>query len=117
MAVHISTVLRAGVTLATAFVLFGATLYLSRHGTTEPLYEAFTGEPEALRSVAGIWGAALSGSGRGVIQLGLLVLLATPIARVALSFVTFAAILDRTYVVAAGIVLAMLCLGLAGGPA
>jgi uncharacterized membrane protein len=57
----------------------------------------------------------LSFRGRGIIQLGLLLLIATPIARVALSVVAFAIQRDRLYVVATLIVLAVLMYSLTGG--
>jgi uncharacterized membrane protein len=57
----------------------------------------------------------LSFRGRGIIQLGLLLLIATPIARVALSVVAFAIQRDRLYVVATLVVLAVLMYSLTGG--
>jgi uncharacterized membrane protein len=58
---------------------------------------------------------ALAFRGRGLIQLGLLLLIATPLARVAFSVVAFALEGDRLYVVVALIVLAVLVCSLAGG--
>jgi uncharacterized membrane protein len=57
---------------------------------------------------------AFSFQGRGIIQLGLLLLIATPVARVALSIVGFAAERDRMYVSFALIVLAILFYSLFG---
>jgi uncharacterized membrane protein len=57
----------------------------------------------------------LSFRGRGIIQFGLLLLIATPIARVAFSVVAFAIQRDRLYVVATLIVLAVLMYSLTGG--
>ena len=56
------------------------------------------------------------GAGRSaaLIQLGLLLLIATPIARVALAAVAFATQRDRTYVIITLIVLAVLAASLAG---
>ena len=50
-----------------------------------------------------------------MIQLGLLVLIATPIARVAFSLVAFALQRDRIYVIVTLIVLAVLLYSLTGG--
>jgi uncharacterized membrane protein len=58
---------------------------------------------------------ALSFHTRGVIQLGLLLLLATPVARVGFSILAFALQRDRTYVIVTVIVLAVLLYSLAGG--
>ena len=53
------------------------------------------------------------GDGRGLIQLGLLVLVATPVARVAGSLIAFVFLRDRTYVVLTSIVLLLLASSLA----
>jgi uncharacterized membrane protein len=50
-----------------------------------------------------------------VIQLGLLLLIATPVARVAMSLVAFILQRDRVYVVVTLIVLAVLIFSLTGG--
>jgi len=50
---------------------------------------------------------------RAIIQFGLLLLIATPIARVAFSLVGFALERDRSYVVITSIVLAVLIYGVA----
>jgi len=75
------------------------------------------GEPTDLRSVSGIVKDALAFRGRGLIQLGLLVLIATPVARVAFSVAAFAMQRDRLYVVVALIVLAVLMCSLTGARA
>jgi uncharacterized membrane protein len=85
----LGNVLRAGVLVAAAVVLCGGVVYLLRHGHDVPDYRVFRGEPSDLRFVSGIVSDARSLSGRGLIQLGLLLLVATPIARVVLSVVGF----------------------------
>jgi uncharacterized membrane protein len=111
----IGNLLRVGVTLAAAVVLFGGSIYLARHGLAAPHYHIFVGEPADLRSVSGIVRDALALRGRGLIQLGLLLLIATPVARVAFSVVAFAMQRDRLYVAVALIVLAVLMYSLMGG--
>ena len=111
----IGNLLRAGVTLAAAVVLFGACVYLARHGHEMPQYHVFVGAPTDLRSISGIMKDALAFKGRGIIQFGLLLLIATPVARVAFSVVAFAMERDRLYVVVTLIVLAVLTYSLAGG--
>ncbi len=110
----IGTLLRAGVTLAAAIVLFGGIVYLVRHGLAGPQFHVFKGEPSDLRTLSGIAKDALAFRGRGLIQLGLLLLIATPVARVAFSAAAFAKEGDRLYVVVALIVLAVLLYSLAG---
>jgi uncharacterized membrane protein len=111
----IGTLLRVGVTLAAAVVLFGASVYLIRHGRAAPQFHVFKGEPTDLRTISGIVKDALTFQGRGLIQLGLLLLIATPIARVAFSAAAFAIQRDRLYVVVTLIVLAVLIYSLTGG--
>ncbi len=69
------------------------------HGHEPANYRVFQGEPSELRSVSGVVRDALELSGRGIIQLGLLFLIATPVARVIFSIWGFAAERDRMYVV------------------
>jgi uncharacterized membrane protein len=58
---------------------------------------------------------ALKFRARGIIQLGLLLLIATPVARVAFSIGAFAAERDRLYVAVATIVFIILICSLMGG--
>jgi uncharacterized membrane protein len=110
----IGNLLRYGVLLSALVVLFGGVLYLARHGHSPTDYRVFRGEPSELRNVGGIVRDAFEFSGRGVIQLGLLLLIATPVARVAFSIFGFAAEHDRMYVVVASIVLLVLAYSLIG---
>lgn len=108
----IGALLRWGVILAAAVILAGGAMYLVRHGSTIPDYRVFRGEPSDLRNVSGIVKGAVSWHSRGLIQLGLLLLIAVPVARVAFSVVAFALQRDRTYVVVTLIVLAVLLYGM-----
>jgi uncharacterized membrane protein len=100
--------LRTGVIIAAILVLTGGIVYLARHPGAVPDYHAFRGEPAELRTISGIFGRALAGSGRGLIQMGLLILIATPIARVAFSVFAFLYQRDWIYVVVTLIVLGLL---------
>ena len=94
--------------LSAAVVLLGGILFLIRHAK-EPLRQGlFTGEPAEFRNVAGIIKAAASYSSRGIIQLGLLLLIATPVTRVAFSAIAFFRQRDYAYVGFTLIVLAVL---------
>ena len=110
----VGNLLRGGVLLAAAVVLVGGVVFLWRHGTALPDYRTFRGEPLDLRELGGIVRDAFSGTGRGLIQLGLLLLVATPVARVAFTAVAFAFERDRTYVLVALLVLSLLLKSLAG---
>jgi len=113
----LGNLLRAGVLLAGFVVFCGGCIYLLRHGSAPADYHIFRGEPSDYRTVTGIIQDALSLRGRGIIQFGLLLLIATPIARVAFSVWGFAAERDRMYTVFTLIVLAILLFSLLGSGA
>ena len=102
--------------LAALVVIAGGILYLIHYGAAPPNYHFFRGEPADLRSVSGIVFDALSFRSRGIIQLGLLLLIATPVARVIFSVVAFALQRDRTYVIVTLVVLTVLLYSLFSGP-
>lgn len=110
----LSNLLKYGVLIASAVVLFGGILYLIRHGAEPAQYHFFHGEPSEFRSPAGVVDAALSGSSRGLIQLGLLLLVATPIVRVIISFLAFLWRREFIYVIVTSLVLASLIYSLIG---
>ncbi len=111
----IGNLLRAGLIIAAVVVVAGALVYLVHHGGDVPDYRLFRGEPPALRGIRGIIRRALEPRGSGLIQLGLLLLLATPLARVAFSVVAFALQRDRLYVALTLIVLGVLLYSIIGG--
>lgn len=111
----LGNLLRTGVTIAATIVLVGGVSYLISSGTEFSGYRVFRGEPAYLRSVGGIVQDALSLHSRGVIQFGLLLLIATPVARVAFSVFAFARQRDRTYVIVTLIVLTVLLYSLMRG--
>lgn len=82
--------LRTGVIAACILMFAGAVLYLLRHGGERESYAAFRGQPTALESVSGILSAARAGEARGIIQLSVLLLIATPVMRVAFAVWAFA---------------------------
>jgi len=106
--------LQVGVTLSAIVVLVGGLFYLLRHGFNIADYRTFHGEPVDFRTVKGVLRAASSLEGKGMIQLGLLILIATPVARVAFSIWGFAAERDRMYVTFTIIVLSVLLYSLLG---
>jgi len=108
----IGALLRWGVILAAAVVLAGGAIHLVRYGSTVPDYRVFRGAPSDPRYLSGIVAGVATRDSRGLIQFGLLLLIAVPVARVAFSAVAFALQRDRTYVVVTLIVLAVLLYGL-----
>jgi uncharacterized membrane protein len=104
----IGRLLRVGVILAAAVVLTGGVLHLVKYGIEQPMYRIYSGEPAELRYVSNIFHDAVTLHSRGIIQLGLLILIATPVARVAFSVVAFATEKDWLYVTITLIVLGVL---------
>jgi uncharacterized membrane protein len=109
----ISVLLRTGVILSAVIVLLGGACYLVRHGSETADYHVFRGAPAEYRSVGAILQAMGPSNCRAIIQFGLLLLIATPIARVAFSLVGFAMERDWAYVVITAMVLGILLLALA----
>ena len=110
----VGTLLRVGVLISAAVVLSGAVIYLGRSGRLPADYRIFRGEPSDLRSLHGIVRGALALRGTAIIQLGLLLLIATPVARVAFSIFGFAAERDRMYVLFTVVVFGVLIFSLFG---
>jgi uncharacterized membrane protein len=91
--------LRAGVFLSAAVVLLGGVMHLNAAAHSKVDDAVFHGEPAILRSIPDVIADAMAGKAAGVMQLGVLLLLATPIARVAFSVFAFAVQRDWKYVV------------------
>ena len=111
----IATILQGGVVLAALIVLAGGGLYLYRHGSAVPDFRVFRGEPSDLRSLTGIFADMAPFRSRGIIQLGLIVLIATPVMRVAFCLFAFLLQRDRLYILVTLFVLTLLLISLAGG--
>ena len=105
----LGNLLRVGVILSAVIVAAGGVWYLVYHGTEQPNYQVFKGEPVEFRIIPYILEKSVTlQRRRSVIQLGLLVLIATPILRVAFSAYAFIRQGDFTYVLITLLVLAML---------
>ena len=94
----IGGLLRGGVLLSAVTIFVGAVIYLVRHGGSPADYRAFHGEPDEYRTISGILRNVAALRGRGIIQLGLLFLIATPLARER----------DRLYTIVAAMVFVIL---------
>ena len=111
----VSHLLRAGVTAAGLVVLGGGVYYVVRHAGEPVNFHTFTGAPSVDRILPQIVAGALRSRARSIIQVGVLLLIATPVARVALSLAGFALERDWHYVVITAIVLAILLYSLITG--
>ena len=99
--------------LATSSGAAGA-VYLFKFGHALPNYHTFRPVQPGLRSAHGILRSALSFDIRGMIQLGILLLIAIPIVRVAIFALTFIARRDRLYDVVTLLVFGILAFSLFG---
>ena len=104
----VGLMLRTGVMLAAAVVLTGGILYLIQSHGVRSDYTHFRGEPQELMTVAGIAHGVAALDARSVIMLGLLILIATPVARVGMCIVGFFFERDRMYVAVSTAVLLIL---------
>jgi len=108
----IGIVLRTGVIAAAIVVAASGTLYLVGHHADAPRFARFTTESSDLRTISGILRSSVQLRSEAMIQLGLLLLIATPIVRVALAAVGFYFERDYLYVVVSLIVLTVLLFSL-----
>lgn len=108
-------VLRSGVLIAALTVLAGAVVLFVRDRVPPRNYRVFAGEPVELHTIRGIVHEALAFHGSGMIQLGLLLLIATPVARVLFSVFAFAYQKDWKYVAFTLVVLGLLMFSFLGG--
>ncbi|MFY9802514.1 MAG: DUF1634 domain-containing protein [Candidatus Acidiferrales bacterium] len=106
--IFLGKLLRSGVILAAIVVFAGGAWYVAQARNSVPNYKTFHGEPATLTHVTEIVHDAISLNPLGWIQLGLLLLIATPVARVVFSVMGFAMERDWMYVVFTLIVLGTL---------
>ena len=111
----VGRLLQLGVLVAAAVVLVGGAMLLARDGGARADYHEFRGPSPGLGTLGGIVRGALALDSRAVVQLGLVLLIATPVARVALTLVAFLLQRDRVYAAITALVLALLLYGLVWG--
>jgi uncharacterized membrane protein len=105
--IAVAGMLRFGVTLAAIVVLVGGGLSL-RHSH-------FHAGDASLRTLSGIFHGMIHLKGSSIIQLGLVALIATPVARVVLCVVGFARQRNRLYVLVSSTVLVILIYSVSKG--
>ncbi len=107
--VKLSRLLQIGVLISSGTIFLGGVMNLLRHGRETVMWERFNGEPAALRSLSGIAEAAMAAQGKGVIQLGVILLIAVPVLRVAVSAIVF--LWERDFMFAGLTLLVLVILG------
>ena len=110
----IGGILQAGVMAAGILVFAGGILYLIHYGAQPVHYQVFGADRTALSGVLPLLRGAAHLDSRAIIQLGILLLIATPVVRVAFSVVAFWLQRDRIYVAFTLVVLGILLYSLFG---
>jgi uncharacterized membrane protein len=100
--------LRTGVLLAAAIVLAGGILYFAQNHGPRPNYRHFSAEPAQFTHFTAILHGVAALNPESIIMLGLLVLIATPVARVGMCIVGFLFEHDRLYLAISTVVLLIL---------
>jgi uncharacterized membrane protein len=111
---EVGAILRLGVLVSSGMILLGLVPFLVREGARHADYHLFRGETASFATLSGVLADAAHGDPRGIMQLGVLLLIATPVARVALCLVEFARERDRLYIGVTLVVLFALSWGLFG---
>ena len=101
----IGWILRGGVIVSMTVVIIGGIIFLWRHGHSMPDFGTFNKIPYFISSSEGIFSGVIHGKGQAIIQLGIIILIATPILRVIFAVIAFALEKDRLYTLISLIVL------------
>lgn len=107
--------LQAGVLLAATVVFAGGVLYLFAHAGERSNYRLFVAHPVGLRHPKALLKGIAAGDASAIIQLGILLLVATPICRVIFAVIAFVREGDRLYVAVSLTVLGVLLFGMFHG--
>jgi uncharacterized membrane protein len=104
--------LQTGVLLSSITVLIGGALFLITRANQPANYRTFSAESANLRHPSHLLPLLAAGDPTAIIQLGILLLIATPIARVAFGVIGFAMERDRLYTAVSLAVLTILIISL-----
>jgi uncharacterized membrane protein len=111
----IANMLRFGISLAATLMILGGWFYL-QHPTMQPAdYAHFHGSSTDLHNLGKVLAGARLADSTSVLELGIMLLIATPVARVVLCVVDFARQRDMLYVAVSVFVLLVLLYSLFRG--
>jgi uncharacterized membrane protein len=111
----IGQVLRMGMIVSMSIVFLGGILFIYRHGHSIPDYKLFKGIPPFLQNPDSLVHAALNFKGQAIIQLGIILLIATPVLRVIFSTIGFVLEKDYLYTGISLLVLMIIFASMMGG--
>ena len=117
----ISTILRVGVAISITIIAIGVAMTFAHHhdyfSSRPALGTLIDARANYTASLSSVNEGVLEGRGQSVVMIGILVLIATPVIRVATSIALFAAERDGVYVAITSVVLALLILSFVIGAA
>lgn len=106
--VILGNLLRIGVVVSGSVVALGAAIYLLRHGFEMPTYHMFNPAASGFSNFGDLFKGLIAFESVAIIELGILLLIATPVLRVLFSVFAFAYEKDYMYVFFTVIVLLIL---------
>jgi uncharacterized membrane protein len=106
--VILSNLLRWGVILSSIVALTGGIVYLLNSGANAPHYHTFRGLFQPFHNLSEVIKGTLKGNGQAIIQLGVVMLIATPVARIIFSIIGFTKEKDWLYILISSIVLCII---------
>jgi uncharacterized membrane protein len=115
MQVIIGWILRGGVTVSMAVVVIGGILFACRHGKSVADFRVFTGVPSFISSPKTVFESAFQLRGLAIIQLGIALLIATPVLRVIFAAIGFILEKDYLYTLISIIVLLVIIISMVTG--
>jgi uncharacterized membrane protein len=117
----ISAILRGGVALSVSIIAIGIVLTFVHHrdyfSSRPALGQLIDAHGSYTATVSSVISGTREGRGQSIVMVGILVLIATPVVRVAASIALFAAEHDRVYVLITSVVLLLLLLSFVIGAA
>ncbi len=111
----VAAMLRVGVSLAAVVVFLGGILLLRHPWTPTPNFSHFQAGGRELTTLTGIFRGVARVNPQSIVQFGLVILIATPVARVVLCVVGFARQRNLLYVAVSFLVLIVLAYSLTKG--
>jgi len=115
MQLIIGWILRGGVAVSMAIVVIGGIFFIYRHGHSVTDFRTFKGTPDFISSPEKVFESALQLKGQAIIQLGIALLIATPVLRVVFAAIGFILEKDYLYTLISIIVLLIIIISMVTG--
>lgn len=115
MQILVGNILRIGVLLAMIVVIAGLALFIYANGSNKAQYGTFVEGGHA--GMAALWSGIKAGNANAIIELGVILLIATPIARILFALIGFWLEKDRLYMIISLIILCVMAVSIFTGAA